>query len=171
MPQSATIPPHRRQRFILPLFALTLAVGTTGARSAAASSHQEHRVATDSADVVAVVQRFHSALSSGDSTGALALLTPDVRILEGGNVETFAQYRSGHLAADIRASAGAQSTQTLSQVAVLGDAAWVVSTSRTQRTSAAGATTTSAGAESMMLKRTSAGWKIAVIHWSSGRAR
>src|SRR5687768_2820649 len=40
--------------------------------------------ATDSADIVAVIERFHAALASGDSAGALALLAPDAVILESG---------------------------------------------------------------------------------------
>jgi ketosteroid isomerase-like protein len=136
-----------------------------------ASTAQAARNAADSAAVVGVVARFHAALSSGDSTGALAVLSPDVMILETGNVETFAQYRSGHLVADMRASTGAKSTRTVMQVTVAGDAAWVVSTSRTERTSTAGVTTASATAELMVLKRTAGAWKIAAIQWSSGRAR
>jgi ketosteroid isomerase-like protein len=148
---------------------LSVLTGRVTAQSAATAIQQ--RQPGDSADAVGVVNRFHAALHSSDSTGALALLAPEVMILEGGTVETFAQYRSGHLAADIRASAGAQATRTVTQVSVQGEAAWVVSTSRTQRTSAAGVTTTSAGAELMILKRSATGWKIAAIHWSSGRAR
>jgi ketosteroid isomerase-like protein len=131
----------------------------------------QQRNPADSAAVVGVVARFHAALSSGDSTGALAVLSPEVMILETGNVETFAQYRSGHLVADMRASTGAKSTRTVMQVTVVGDAAWVVSTSRTERTNPAGVTTASATAELMVLKRAAGAWKIAAIQWSSGRAR
>ena len=41
----------------------------------------------DSAAVAAVVGGFHDALARGDSAAALALLAPDVRILESGGVE------------------------------------------------------------------------------------
>jgi ketosteroid isomerase-like protein len=131
----------------------------------------QQRSAGDSAAAVGAVNRFHAALSSGDSTAALAVLVPEVMILEGGNVETFAQYRSGHLVADMRAMTGTKPTRTVTQVTVSGDAAWVISTSRTERTAANGTVTASVTAESMVLKRTAAGWKIAAIHWSSGRAR
>ena len=55
----------------------------------------------DSSDVAATVDRFHAALSAGDSTGALALLADDAVILESGGVETRDEYRSHHLPADI----------------------------------------------------------------------
>src|SRR5262249_34985242 len=47
----------------------------------------------DSADVAAVVQRFHAALAAGDSLAALELLSDDVVILESGGAETRADYR------------------------------------------------------------------------------
>ena len=57
--------------------------------------------ASDSAAVVATVGRFHAALAAGDSAAALALLAPDVTILESGGVETRDEYRSHHLPGDI----------------------------------------------------------------------
>src|SRR5512132_306578 len=63
------------------------------ARAATASS--------DSADAVNVLTRFHAALAIGDSLTALSLLAADVTILESGALETLADYRSHHLAADI----------------------------------------------------------------------
>lgn len=55
----------------------------------------------DSAAVAAAVDRYHQALSSADSAGALALLTADAVILESGGVESRAEYRSHHLRSDI----------------------------------------------------------------------
>jgi hypothetical protein len=149
------------RRCLVALSALVISAGQLTAQSRGYSA--------DSTDAVGVVNRFHSLLGSGDSTGVVALLAPDAMILESGGIETVEQYRSRHLAADIRASAGSKSTRTVSQVIVHGDAAWVVSTSTTQR-EANGTTSTSTGAELMVLKRTSAGWRVAAIHWSS-RAR
>jgi ketosteroid isomerase-like protein len=148
--------------------ALVALVAVVAARGAEAQ-HQHNPA--DSTAVVGVVTRFHAALTSGDSTGALALLSPDVRILEGANVETFAQYRSGHLVADMRATTGIKPTRTVSQVMVVGDAAWVISTSRAERAAANGTVTASLTAETMVLTRSAGAWKIAAIHWSSGRAR
>jgi ketosteroid isomerase-like protein len=140
-----------------------------------AAAHAGHAAAgpsaqSDSAAVIAVIERFHRALQEGDSATVLQLLAPDVRILEAGNIETKEQYRSGHLRADINASRSAQSERTVLQVIVRGDAAFVTSRSVTRR-EAGGQTRESQGAESMVLIRSAEGWLISAIHWSSrGRA-
>ncbi len=56
---------------------------------------------SDSAAAAATVERFHAALAAGDSVGAMALLTPDVLILESGGIETREEFRAHHLPADI----------------------------------------------------------------------
>lgn len=124
---------------------------------------------TDSADVVAAVHRYHAALESGDSAAALALLTDDVVILESGGLETRDQYRSHHLPGDIAFARAVKSERGPVAVRVRGDVAWASSTSVVQGTYN-GRAVNSAGAELMVLVRTSQGWKIAAIHWSS-RAR
>ena len=127
------------------------------------------RLANDSADVVAAVARFHSALAGGDSTTALALLADDVAILESGGAETKAGYRSGHLKADIEYAAGLPSVHSVTGVRVRGDAAWVTSTSTTQGTYKE-RQVNSVGAELMVLSREGGAWRIRAVHWSS-RAR
>ena len=137
------------------------------APTAARAQHDTHHSA-DSAAVAGAVAKFHEALAAGDSVAALALLTDDVRILEGGRVETKAEYRSRHLAADINASKSGQSQQGALSVRIQGDVAWTTSTSTTQRTVNGNAVTSSL-AELMVLVKTQNGWKISAIHWSSGR--
>jgi len=122
----------------------------------------------DSAAVVAVLHRFHEALEKGDSTTALSLLAPDVTILESGSVETLAEYRSHHLAADIAFAKSVPSKRTVVSVNIAGDAAWIASTSITEGQSA-GRAVNSAGAELVVLERVGADWKISAIHWSSRR--
>jgi len=124
---------------------------------------------TDSADVVNVVSRYHQALATADSAGALRLLAPDAVILESGGAETVPEYRTHHLPADIAFAVAVPSTRSVTRVTVRGDAAWVASTSVTQG-ELRGRAINSAGAELMVLTRTSEGWKISAIHWSS-RAR
>ena len=131
------------------------------------AQHDAHH-ASDSAAVTAVVAKFHEALAAGDSVAALALLTDDVRILEGGRVETKAEYRSRHLAADINASRSSQSQPGPMAVRVQGDVAWTTSTSSSQRT-VNGNPVTSTLAELMVLVKAEGAWKISAIHWSSGR--
>lgn len=125
--------------------------------------------ASDSADVVATVARFHAALASGDSTAALALLTDDVAILESGGVESKAGYRAGHLKADIEYAQGLPGMHTVTGVHVRGDAAWVTSSSVTQGQYRE-RQVNSVGAELMVLTREGGAWKIRAVHWSS-RAR
>jgi ketosteroid isomerase-like protein len=124
---------------------------------------------TDSASVVGVVASFHAALRTGDSTAALRLLDREAMILESGDAETRAEYRSHHLPEDIKFARTVQSKESILRVSVSGSVAWVASTTVNE-----GAferrRVSSAGAELVVLKRTDAGWKIAAIHWSS-RAR
>lgn len=124
----------------------------------------------DSADVTAVVGRFHAALAAGDSTGAMALLAADAVILESGGVETREEYRSHHLPGDIAFAQTAKSARGPLTVTVRGDVAWSSSTSTTTR-EARGGTVNSTGAELVVLTRSAAGWRISAIHWSSRTVR
>ena len=124
----------------------------------------------DSASVANVVARFHAALTAGDSTAAMELLAPDAVILESGEVETRAEYRSHHLAADISYAKSMKTTRGPIHVSVRGDVAWASSTS-TNTGESRGRQVSSASAELMVLVRTEAGWRIVAIHWSSRAQR
>jgi ketosteroid isomerase-like protein len=137
--------------------AATIVLGAAGAASAQES---------DSAAVAAVIERYHNALATGDSALALTLLADDVVVLESGGVETRDEYRSHHLPADIQFARAVPSTRGELRVATRGDVAWASSTSRT-RGEFRGRSIDSAGAELMVLVRTTDGWRIAAIHWSS----
>lgn len=121
---------------------------------------------SDSAAVVTVLNQFHAALAGGDSATALRLLAPDAVVLESGGSETVAEYRAHHLPADIAFARGVASTRRLVRVTVAGEAAWVASTS-TARGEFRGRTINSSGAELATLRRTTQGWQITAIHWSS----
>ena len=129
----------------------------------------EGQASADSAAAVAVVAQYHAALAGGDSATALRLLAPDAVILESGGLETVAEYRAHHLPADIAFAAGVPAQRTVRSVRVLGDMAWVASTSVSQG-EFRGRAINSAGAELIVLARTADGWRISAIHWSS-RAR
>ena len=145
---------------------ITIITGSASAktRTAANSTHP------DSVAVAAVVNQFHDALAKGDSLAALALLAPDAVILEGGAMETKAQYRSHHLSGDIQFSRAVKAVRTPTKVVVAAETAWTVSTSTTQG-DFNGRAVNSMGAESMVLSRTPAGWRIRSIHWSSRNRR
>lgn len=141
---------------------LVFQVGTSGARAASAE--------TDSAAVATAVESYHTALATGDSVAALALLAPDAVILESGGVETRAEYRNHHLPGDIAFARAVRAERTPVRATVRGDVAWAWSTSVTQG-EYRGRPVNSAGAELMVLTRGPDGrWLINAIHWSS-RAR
>lgn len=150
----------------LALWVLLLA----GGGSASAQPAPENRPAADSAAIVDVVDRFHAALARGDSASATALLDPQVEVLESGEYETRDDYLRHHLAADIAFARTVRSSRQLRRVVQAGDGAWVISTSRAVGTFA-GRPVDTEGAELMVLARTSAGWRIAAIHWSSHRRK
>ena len=129
---------------------------------------QDRSTGGDSAAVVAAAHKFHASLAAGDSAGALALLTDDVQILESGGIEDRTHYREHHLPGDIRYAMSVTSQRAIGQVTVRGDVAWIVSMSTTTGQSG-GRAVNSEGAELMVLVRTSQGWKIAAVHWSSRR--
>ena len=159
--------PPRCIRLLLIASALVLA-------STAALSAQAQRSGTaasaDSAAVVSVVDRFHRALATGDSLGALSLLTPDAVILESGGVETRAEYRSHHLSADIAFARAVKRERGPIRASVRGDVAWATSTS-TSRGEYRERPVNSAGAELMVLTRMPDGWRISAVHWSSRTVR
>jgi ketosteroid isomerase-like protein len=124
----------------------------------------------DSAAVATVVERYHRSLESGDSASALALLTSDASILESGGIETREEYRSHHLPADIAFARAVKSVRGPIRVVLRGDVAWATSTSATQG-EFHGRPINSLGAELMVLTRTTEGWKINAIHWSSRNRR
>ncbi|MDQ6636022.1 MAG: nuclear transport factor 2 family protein [Gemmatimonadota bacterium] len=125
---------------------------------------------SDSASAVAALEGFRAALAGGDSTAALALLSPDAIILESGDVESRAEYRSDHLPADIEFARAIPGTHSLKSVVVHGDVAWVSSTSITQGR-IKDRVINSAGAELIVLSRRDkeSPWQIRAIHWSSHR--
>jgi ketosteroid isomerase-like protein len=120
--------------------------------------------------VIATVQAFHEALARGDSAAALALLAPDLQVLESGSLENRDEYRRHHLPADIAFARAVPSQRGELSVVVSGDVAWVTGTSRTTGTYRERAIN-SAGVELMVLSRAPAGWQIRAIHWSSRSVR
>ena len=118
------------------------------------------------AEIRAIVTGYASALSSGDSAGALALLHPEATIYEGGHAETYAQYRAGHLPSDIAFASAVKRTTTRDDVLVTGDAALYTS-EYASKGRFRNRDIDSHGTETMVLLRTRDGWKIRHIHWSS----
>lgn len=78
----------------------------------------------------AVVDRFFSALSSGDLAQAGAQLDPDVIILESGGAEhSAAEYLGGHAKGDAQFLKGAHPVLNRRTARATGEVAWVASES------------------------------------------
>jgi ketosteroid isomerase-like protein len=120
----------------------------------------------ESAAVRAVVQGFKDALAAGDSTAALGYLHPDLVVYEGGHAESLAEYRAGHLAADMEFAAAVETTALEQGVIVRSDMALWVSESESKG-EFRGRPIDSHGTETIVLIPTDAGWKILHVHWSS----
>jgi ketosteroid isomerase-like protein len=136
---------------------------------AVASSVSAQAARSDSAAVVAVIERFHGSLAAGDSARAVSVLAEDLMVIEAGAIETRADYLGHHLGADIKASQGSKGERAVLKVTVAGDAAYVVSRTTTPSATAGGMPSESA--ELMVLTKTGAGWRIRAVHWSSRRRR
>lgn len=112
------------------------------------------------------IERFHAALAAGDSDAAMALLSTDVLVLESGEIETRAEYRRNHLAADIEFAQAMKTERKPVRITIHGDTAWA-----SARSSASGRfrerDLNVHGAELMVLSREQDGWRIRAIHWSS----
>ncbi len=123
----------------------------------------------DAAEISGIAEQFHNALSAGQPDKVIALLQPDALIVEGGTVQTRAEYKAEHLGEDIayvRAVPGKQVSVVVRQE---GDVAWVTSTFRVTGKFHDQAVD-SLAAETMILHRTAEGWRIRAIHWSSQKA-
>lgn len=162
-----------RMLFLLLLVGLSAPLSVSAQRQATQRTMQSERptrnTAADSAAVVAVVAQMHDLMQRGDSAGLLRLLTDDVVVLESGGYENRTEFRAHHLPADIEYARAVKSDRQLRSLSVIGDAAWV-STTSTSSGEFRGRVVNSSGAELMVLRRTPDGWKVAAIHWSS-RAR
>lgn len=132
--------------------------------------HAQQTSPADSAAVVAVVERFHGALASGDTATAMSLLSPDVVVLESGGLESRGEYRSHHLPADMEFARSVPRERGPVRVRVDGGIAWAASTSVSQGRFR-DREINSQGAELMVLRRTDDGWRIEAIHWSSRNRR
>ena len=151
------------------MFRMAVAAGFFGiATTARAAVVGPTAAQGDSAAVAAAVHAFHAALARGDSAAALALLAPGATILECGGVESVAEYRAHHLPADIEFARALPAARAPVRVTVRGDVAWATSTSETKG-EFRGRPVNSAGAELMVLTRTTDGWRIGAIHWASRR--
>jgi hypothetical protein len=123
------------------------------------------------AAAASVVDAFHEALKSRKRDDAQALLDDQVQIYEQGHVErSKSEYASHHLDSDIEFTAATQTSQTARTGAMIGDLTYVSTESRISG-SFEDKPIDMISLETMLLRRTSAGWRIVHIHWSSRTAK
>jgi ketosteroid isomerase-like protein len=116
---------------------------------------------------VATVDRFFSAMSTGNLEEAGALLDPQVIILESGGAEhSAAEYLGGHAKGDAEFLKGAHHALTRRTARAEGQLTWVASESELHAEKD-GKPATYVSTETMLLRSGEDGWKIVHVHWSS----
>jgi ketosteroid isomerase-like protein len=127
-------------------------------------------MSSEAQEAAKAVDAFHAALIKGDGAAAVALLTEEALIYEGGHAErSKAEYASHHAGADAAYAAAVPSKLTHRSGVAEGGLAWVASESRTTgkyKDKPIDRVTT----ETMILRMTAEGWRIVHIHWSSRAA-
>lgn len=114
-----------------------------------------------------VVDAFHAALKAGQPDKAAALMAEDALVYEAGGAErSKADYARGHLAADAKFEGSAATTPEQRSGAASGGLAWIATEGRVSAPSG-DKTVTRLTTETMVLRRTPAGWRIVHVHWSS----
>lgn len=151
------------RRPCLPAFALLLVVAFTCPVPALA---QQPEASAEESAVRAVVEGFKDALAAGDSSAALSYLHPDLVVYEGGHAESLAEYRAGHLAADMEFAAAVETTVLEQGVIVRPEMALWVSESESKG-EFRGRAIDAHGTETIVLLPAEHGWKILHVHWSS----
>lgn len=116
---------------------------------------------------VAVVEQFSKALQAANFDQVRALLADDVLILESGGAErSREEYLGHHAISDAAFLKGAHAQVKQRTARVEGPLAWVGTESELYVTKD-GKALTLLSAETMILKKTGADWRIVHIHWSS----
>ena len=149
---------------IVPLTAVAFG-GVASAEGTSSSPSVEQRTAPATADA------FSDAIARGDLPAARALLMPGVLIFESGDAERSAdEYSRHHLPSDIEFMAGMKIEQLSRNSGGDQTTSWVATKSRMRGHFKAKAVDLDS-TETLVLTLTSAGWRIAHIHWSSSPHR
>ncbi|WP_293678850.1 nuclear transport factor 2 family protein [uncultured Phenylobacterium sp.] len=123
-----------------------------------------------SPEAAKVIDDFHAALASGDTTAAASLLTDAAIIYEAGGVErSKAEYVKAHLPGDAAFAKAVGQDLVRRNGGTAGDMAWVASEGRTKG-KFKGRDVDRLTTETMILRRVAGTWRIVHIHWSSRAA-
>lgn len=161
-----------RIRFVKLAFAIVLSMPGNGVAHETTSKAPAHPVGLSpaGAKAAAVVDAFHAALRAGDVAKAAELMDSSAVIFEAGGVEqSRAAYVAQHLSADAAYEKDARLTLSYRTGGAADGLAWIVTEGRVQ-TRIAGQTIDRVTTETMILRRSHAGWRIIHVHWSSRAA-
>ncbi len=118
-------------------------------------------------DPADVVEAFHKAMKSGDRELVLTFLDPDLSVFESGTAKASLEaYASDHLDRDLEFNSSMKRKVIEQSVLVSGDAAWVLTRSRT-RGKFRRTRIDISGTETFNLLRRPEGWRIVHIHTSN----
>lgn len=143
----------------------------------AAASSDDGRNSTSAATSIPVVEgepseivdAFTAALRQGDKQTLERLILPNVIIAEGGGTErSFVEYASHHMSSDM-AFLGATSTLLLKRDSIAGGDLTTVISENEITGAYKNEAVHSRMVETMVLRKTLGGWRIAHIHWSSAK--
>lgn len=162
--------PQTLRPWILLATALVVATPGIGHSHEPPPSEASKSLSGDAANAAVVVDAFHAALKADDVPKAASLVAEGALVFEAGGAErSKAEYAASHLSADAAFESSATETITRRSGAASGDLAWIATEGRVQARlgqKIVDRVTT----ETMVLSRTSAGWRIVHVHWSSRAA-
>ena len=146
-----------------------LTVAAFGSVANAEGTSSPPRVEPGTAPATAAA--FNEAIARGDLAAARALLIPGVLIFESGDAERSAdEYSRHHLPSDIEFMARIKVEQLTRNSGGDQTTKWLATKSR-MRGHYKGKAVDLDSTETLVLTLTSAGWRIAHIHWSSSPHR
>jgi ketosteroid isomerase-like protein len=160
------------------LIIATAAMGSAFAQSTAPNTNTntaaQARAATPvspaTREAVQVVNDFMGALASGQLEAARQFMTPDALVIANGQVlGNRDEYINGAAKGDSAALRNVQRELLNRDAGTRADSGWVVSEKRMRAPAGTKGPSELVLTETMLLARTSAGWKIAHIHWSGRR--
>lgn len=121
-----------------------------------------------SASAVATLDAFHKALHEKAAEKALGLLAVEAVIYEQGFAEaTRKEWAGKQLGAAVMFASDSERRILSRESREVGDAAWVLSTTRTLVEVSDGKSLRLDGAETAILRRQKGEWKIVHLHWSA----
>lgn len=154
-------------RYLFLVLAVPWAVALVPASAAGGESAAV--VVRASAEPLATVERFSSALSAGDRGAVLDCLAADVVIFEHGGAElSREEYANHHLAGDL-AYLRAIKVRVVERRVLDGGDRVVVLTRTESSGEFRGKPVRSRGTETLVLERRDQRWAIVHVHWSSGK--